>query len=155
MRHMQHEETYIQASRHDLEATRRGFETQLSAVEARTRLRNGGNAGISTDRVKPIKFDASTTWTLFYRQVEAATNHNDWTSREKARHRFAVTQAQAADILQCPSRRVTRRYRWRSEGRYGDHQLAVAYLSQLKARIQLSGETLQEFLAAFEQLVYL
>jgi hypothetical protein len=38
--------------------------------------------------------------------------------------------------------------------RFGDHQLAPSYRSQLKARAQASGETLQEFAAAVEQLVH-
>ena len=38
--------------------------------------------------------------------------------------------------------------------RFGDHQLAAAYRSQLKAEVQASGETLQEFTAAVEQLAH-
>jgi hypothetical protein len=40
------------------------------------------------------------------------------------------------------------------QDRFGDHQLAVAYRSQLKARVQMSGETLQEFAEAVEQLAH-
>ena len=40
------------------------------------------------------------------------------------------------------------------QGRFGDHQLAAAYRSQLKARVQASSETLQEFAAAVKQLVH-
>jgi hypothetical protein len=36
--------------------------------------------------------------------------------------------------------------------RFGDNQLVAAYRSQLKSRIEMSGETLQEFAAAVEQL---
>lgn len=36
--------------------------------------------------------------------------------------------------------------------RFGDHKLAAAYRSQLKARVQTSGETLHEFTAAVEQM---
>lgn len=39
------------------------------------------------------------------------------------------------------------------KGRYGDHKLTAAYKVQLKARIQLNSESLQEFSAAVEQLV--
>jgi len=38
--------------------------------------------------------------------------------------------------------------------RFGDHQLAVAYRSQLKARVQATGETLREFAAAIQQLAH-
>jgi hypothetical protein len=37
---------------------------------------------------------------------------------------------------------------------FGDQQLLVAYRSQLKARAQASGKTLQEFTAAMEQLAH-
>ena len=38
--------------------------------------------------------------------------------------------------------------------RFGDHQPAAAYRSQLITRVQMSGETLQEFGAALEQLAH-
>jgi hypothetical protein len=38
--------------------------------------------------------------------------------------------------------------------RFGDHQLAAAYRSQLKARSQASGETLQKSAAAVKQLAH-
>jgi hypothetical protein len=38
------------------------------------------------------------------------------------------------------------------QDRFGDHQLAMVYRSQLKARVQMSDETLQEFAEAVEQL---
>jgi hypothetical protein len=40
------------------------------------------------------------------------------------------------------------------QDRFGDHQLAAAYRSYLKARVQTSGETLQEFAAAIERLAH-
>lgn len=38
--------------------------------------------------------------------------------------------------------------------RFGNHQVAAAYRSQLNTRVQISGETLQEFAAALEQLAH-
>jgi hypothetical protein len=38
--------------------------------------------------------------------------------------------------------------------RFDDHQLAVAYRSKLKNRVQKSGETLQVSIAAMEQLAH-
>jgi hypothetical protein len=38
------------------------------------------------------------------------------------------------------------------QDRFGDHQLAAAYRSQFKARVQMSGKTLQKFAAAVERL---
>jgi hypothetical protein len=40
------------------------------------------------------------------------------------------------------------------EGRYGDHQLAAAYCSRLKARIQLSSESLQVFATGLKQFAH-
>jgi hypothetical protein len=37
---------------------------------------------------------------------------------------------------------------------FGDHQLAADYRSQLKVRLQASGDTLQEFAAAVEQVAH-
>jgi glucose-6-phosphate-specific signal transduction histidine kinase len=37
---------------------------------------------------------------------------------------------------------------------FGDHQLAAAYQSQLKPRVQASGEKLQEYAATVEQLAH-
>jgi hypothetical protein len=95
----------VEATRRELEATQRDLETQLAALEARTRRAGGGSAGANADKVKPPTFDGSTSWVVFHRQFEAAAIHNDWTPREKAAH-LSVLQGQAADLLQCPSRRV-------------------------------------------------
>jgi hypothetical protein len=40
------------------------------------------------------------------------------------------------------------------KGRYGDHQLAAAYRSQLKARTHLSGVSLNEIAADVQQLAH-
>jgi hypothetical protein len=143
----------VEAMRHDLEETRRDLETQQAALEARTRRAGGGNAGANADKVKPSQFDGSTSWAVFHRQFEAAAIHNDWTPREKTAHLLRVLQGQAADILH--SVPVEASYEdtvGALQDRFGDHQLPTAYRSQLKARVQTSGETLQEFAAAVEQL---
>jgi chromosome segregation ATPase len=74
----------VEATRRDLEATQRDLETQLAALESRTRRAGSVNAGANADKVKPPKFDGSTSWVVFHRQFEAAAIHNDWTPREKA-----------------------------------------------------------------------
>jgi hypothetical protein len=42
----------------NIEATRRGFETQLTALQVRTRRAGAGNAGTNTDKVKPSSFSS-------------------------------------------------------------------------------------------------
>jgi hypothetical protein len=89
----------VETTRRDLEATQRDLETQMAALEARTKRAGGGSAGANVDKVKPPKFDGSTSWVVFHRQFDAAAIHNDWTPREKAAHLLSVLQSQAADIL--------------------------------------------------------
>jgi hypothetical protein len=88
-------------------------------------------------------------------QFEAAAIYNDWTPREKAAHLLSVLQGQAADVLHSvPAEASYEDIVGALQGRFGDHQLAAAYRSQLKARVQTSGVTLQEFDAAVEQLAH-
>jgi hypothetical protein len=130
-------------------------ETQLAAVGARTTCGGGGNAGTSTDRMKPPTFDGSPSWTIFHGQFEALADHNMWTSSEKVAHLLAVLYAQAADVLHVVSAGATYEYIVATlKGRYGDHHLAAVNRAQLKARIQLIGESQQTFAAAVEQLAH-
>jgi hypothetical protein len=66
-----------------------------------------------------------------------------------------VLQGKAADILHTvPAEATYEDIVGALRDRFGDHQLAAAYRSQLKARAQASGETLQEFALAVEQLAH-
>jgi hypothetical protein len=119
--------------------------------EARTRRAGGSSAGANAEKVKPPKFDGSTSWAVFHRQFDAAAAHNDWTPREKAAH----LQGQAADVLHSvPAGAPYEDIVGALQDRFGDHQLTAAYRSQLKTRVQTGGETLQEFAAAVEQLAH-
>jgi DNA repair exonuclease SbcCD ATPase subunit len=145
----------VEATRRDLEATQRDLETHLEDLEARTRRAGGSSAGANADKVKPPKFDGSTSWAVFHRQFDAAAAHNDLTSREKAAHLLSVLQGQAADVLHSvPAGASYEDFVGALQDRFGDHQLAAAYRSRLKARVQTGGETLQEFAAAIEQLAH-
>jgi uncharacterized protein YoxC len=133
----------VEATRRELEATQRDLETHLAALEVRTRLAGAGNAGANADKVKPPMFDRSTSWVVFHRQFEVAAIHNDWTPREKAAHLLSVLQGQTADVLHSVSAEAP--YEdivGALQDRFGDHQLAAAYRSHLKARVQMGGETL-------------
>jgi hypothetical protein len=127
----------------------------VAAVEARTRCADGGNTGTNIDKVKPPKFDGSKSRTVFHSQVEAAPIRNVWTPREKAADFLSVPQGQASDILHSVPAETSYEDIVRAmQNRFVDHQLAAACRSQLKARVQMSGETLQEFAAAVEQLAH-
>jgi hypothetical protein len=63
----------VEVTRQDVEATRRD-------LEAQTRRVGGSSTGNNADKVKPPKFDGSTSWVVFQRQFDAAAIHNDWTT---------------------------------------------------------------------------
>jgi hypothetical protein len=145
----------VEATRRDLEATQRDLATQLADLQVQTRREGGSSAGTNADKVKPPKFDGSTSWVVLQRQFEAAAIHNDWTPGEKAAHLLNVLQGQTAHILHSiPAGASYEDIVGALRNRFGDHQLAAAYRSHLKARVQTGGETLQEFSAAVEQLAH-
>jgi hypothetical protein len=93
------------------------------------------------------------SWAVF--QFQAAANKNDWISREKAAHLLTLLQGQATDIMHnVHIGTACEDIVWNLKGRYGNHQLAAAYWSQLKARMQLSSESIQEFAAPGEQFAH-
>jgi hypothetical protein len=78
-----------------------------------------------------------------------------WTSSERAAHRLAVLQTQVADVQNnAPVEATYEDIIGDLKCRYGDKQLAEASRPQLRARIQLNGESLQGFAAAFELLAH-
>jgi len=86
---------------------------------------------------------------VFHRQFEAAAAQNNWTQSERAAHLLSVLHGKAADILHTVPAEATYEAIVGALGDcFGDHQLAAAYGSQLKARTQAYDETLQKFGAA-------
>lgn len=64
-------------------------------------------------------------------------NHSAWTSCEKSVHLLSILQQKAPNILHSgPATAVHEDNNGALEGHYGDYQLALAYLSQFRARIQ-------------------
>ncbi|XP_069698171.1 uncharacterized protein [Periplaneta americana] len=105
--------------------------------------------------VKTPKFDGTTSWAIFRRQFEATAAHNGWTPAEKTTQLLTALQGQASEILHSvPEDGTAAEIMAALEGRYGDHQLAAAFRTQLKTRAQQSGESLQEFAMAVEQLAH-
>jgi hypothetical protein len=62
----------------ELQATQQNFETRLTAVVARTRRTGKRNVGTNAAQVVPSKFDGTTSWSTFHRQLVAAAD-NGWT----------------------------------------------------------------------------
>jgi hypothetical protein len=137
--------------REDIEATRRELEAPLAAVDARADRAGGGGPGASSTTVKLPKFDGATSCAVFHRQFEAAAVKKNWTQSERAAHLLSELHGKAADILHTvPGEATYKAIVGALPDRFGNHQVAAAYRSQLKARTQASDETLQEFAAAVE-----
>jgi hypothetical protein len=83
-------------------------------------------------------------------------DHNKRTSCEKASNLLAVLHGQDADVLHSfQPKPHFEDIVGALKGRYGDHRLAASYRAQLKAALQLIGESPQKFAAAVEQLAHL
>jgi hypothetical protein len=81
---------------------------------------------------------------MFNHQFEAVAGYNSWAPGEKATHLVTVLQGQAANALQshfCRSNidEIIKAL----EGCYADHQLAMVYHCQLKARTQKPVKSMQ------------
>jgi hypothetical protein len=120
----------------------RELEAQLAAVEARIRRAGGGGPRAHTTRVRQPKFDGATSWAVFHRQFETLAVQNNWMPNEKAAHLLSVLQGKAADIFHTVPAKATYDIVEPLQDRFGDHQLAAAYQSQLKASVQKSDEML-------------
>jgi hypothetical protein len=142
----------LEDMRHVLEDSRLDLETQLADVEAWKRRAGDGNVRANVNNVKPPKFDGSTSWTVFHRQFESAAIHNHWTPKEKGAYLLSVLQGKAADILHnVPAEASYEDIVGSLPDRFRNHQQVATYRSQLKARDQMSCETLQDFAAAVDQ----
>jgi hypothetical protein len=134
---------------------REEFETQIAAEEARFRHTVRGGPGARTATLKPPKCDSATSWAVFHRQFEAAAVQNNWMPSEKSTHLLSVLHGKAADVLHvAPAEASYEDIVQPMRDRFVDYQLAAAHRSQLKARVQASGKTLQEFAATVEQLAH-
>ncbi|KAJ4446044.1 hypothetical protein ANN_12730 [Periplaneta americana] len=130
---------------------------QETATELRTPYSGPAESSPSArhHNVKTPKFDGTTSWAIFHRQFEATAAHNGWTPAEKTTQLLTALQGQASEILHSvPEDGTAAEIMAALEGRYGDHQLAAAFRTQLKTRVQQSGESLQEFAMAVEQLAH-
>jgi hypothetical protein len=95
---------------------------------------------------------------MYKKQFEAAAGANNWDDEGKAVALTLALRGQALQILQTLPVEDQKNYAafvkalelW-----YGDHHLSQVYQSQLRARVQKSGENLQEFAADVERLVHL
>ncbi|XP_069683895.1 adventurous-gliding motility protein Z-like [Periplaneta americana] len=137
------------------EEVQRAVERSTSALRTSHSAPAEPSASARHHNVKTPKFDGTTSWTIFRRQFEAIAEHNGWTPAEKTTQLLAALQGQASEILHSvPEDGTAAEIMAALEGRCGDHQLAAAFRTQLKTRVQQSGESLQEFAMAVEQLAH-
>ena len=135
-----------QHRREDIEATRRQLETRLSAVDAPGIRTGRGGPGASYSMVKPPKFDGATSWAVFHRQFEGAAIQDNWTQSERAAHLLSVLHGKAADILHTvPVEATYEAIGGALRDRFGDHQLAAAYRSQIIARTERTKRRCRSF----------
>ena len=122
-----------------MEATRPELEAHLIAVEAGNRRAGGDGPRDNITTVKLPKFNGATNWAVFRRQFETAVVQNNLTQNEKSTHLFSVLQGQCAKILHTVLAMATCEdivvAFW---DRFGKHQLAASYGSQLNASVHKS-----------------
>ena len=113
---------------------------------------------VGTVHVKAPTFDGRCHWATYLRQLEAAACANNRTEKDKAVSLVLALKGPTAELLQKvpPDSQNTYAELIKAlELRYGDKHLRDVYCSQLRARRQHSGESLQEFEASIEKLIRL
>jgi predicted aspartyl protease len=145
----------------DVERIKENFEAKVKEMEAKFKgLKTGLSGKLETGlvKLKPPPFDGTTSWSMYKKQFEAAAGANNWDDEGKAVALTLALRGQALQILQTLPVEDQKNYAAfvkALELRYGDHHLSQVYQSQLRARVQKSGENLQEFAADVERLVHL
>jgi hypothetical protein len=92
---------------------------------------------------------------MFRRQFEIIAKHNHWFHEEKSTYVITAVKGLAAEVLHgIPTTATFEETLQTLEDRFGYQHFAAAYRSQLKARTQRAGESLQHFATAAEQLAH-
>jgi hypothetical protein len=134
------------------ETTQRGFQTRLEEVEDRAESGSWERIRTKICAAQPRKFDGSTSCAVFRRQFKSVKQHNYWTPRKKATYLIAAVSRMAAHIPHgVPTGATYEEVTEATENRYRDHHMEKAFHSQPK-KIQVTGESLQEFIAANDNL---
>ncbi|GBN71320.1 Transposon Ty3-I Gag-Pol polyprotein [Araneus ventricosus] len=107
---------------------------------------------------KPLTFDGQTSWTVFKTHFDVVSSTNGWTDFLKASQLVASLRGSAAEVLQgIPADKLTdlTTIEKALESRFGDSHLTQFYRTELKARIQKPGKSLQLLAADVERLMSL
>jgi hypothetical protein len=135
------------------EANMRKFQAQLEEVRTTAQRRSTPAVGAST--VQPLTFNGNSTWSVFRRQFEIVAEHNHWSDRDKSTYLITALKGRAADVLYSILTSTTYEETLQAlEDHFGDQHFSAAYRCQLTTRTQKTGESLQDFATAIEQLAH-
>ncbi|GBL58588.1 hypothetical protein AVEN_121014-1 [Araneus ventricosus] len=112
----------------------------------------------SRTTVKSLTFDRQTSWTVFKTQLDVVSSANVWNNRVKASQLVASLRGSAAEVLQgIPSDKLKDLTTIEKflEARLGGGHLTQFYRTELKARRQKPGKSLQVLAADVERLMSL
>jgi hypothetical protein len=136
-----------------IEADMQEFRARLEEVGAASQ--RGGTLSLGASTVQPPTFDGKGTWSVFRRQFEIVAEHNRWSDRGKSTYLITALKGRAADVLYGIPTNTTYEETLRAlEDRFGDQRFSAAYRCQLTSRTQKTGESLQDFATAIEQLAH-
>jgi hypothetical protein len=105
--------------------------------------------GNGTCAATPSKFEGTTSWSVFRHVFETVAEHNGWTPKEEFKYLITALEGRATDVLHgIPKGATYEEILQALEDSFGEELFAAAYRSQLNARMQKAGESLQDFAAA-------
>ncbi|GBM32081.1 hypothetical protein AVEN_223020-1 [Araneus ventricosus] len=135
------------------------LEKRLSELEDRP-INFPANPDLTYSRptVKSLTSDGQTSWTVFKTEFDVVSTANGWNNRVKSSQLLASLRRSAAEVLQgIPSYKLTDLTTIENalEARFGDSHLTQFYRTELKARRQKPGESLQVLAADVERLMSL
>ncbi|GBN44532.1 hypothetical protein AVEN_273601-1 [Araneus ventricosus] len=132
-----------------------GWEEMLSGQEE---MRSEQEQMEKGQTIKSLTFDGQTSWTVFKTQFDVVSSANGWTDFVKTSQRVASLRGSAAEVLQgIPADKLTvlTTIEKDLESCSGGRHLTHFHRSELKTRLQTSGENLQVLAAHVERLISL
>ncbi|GBN02727.1 hypothetical protein AVEN_206635-1 [Araneus ventricosus] len=110
----------------------------------------------SRPKVKSLKFDGQTSWTVFKTQFDVVSSTNGWNNFVKASQLVTSLRGSAAEVLQgIPSEKLTDLTTIENALEARDSHLTQFYRTELKTRRQKPRESLQVLAADVELLMSL
>ncbi|ESO08416.1 hypothetical protein HELRODRAFT_169254 [Helobdella robusta] len=108
--------------------------------------------------LKVPAFDGEMSWNVYKTQFEAAATSNCWNGKERATALILALRGSAAEVLQTIPAENHFNYEVLVSAldlRYGEEHMKQIYRSQLRNRMQRSGESIQQLAQDIERLTLL